>query len=146
LQDSLSQSLPIYFHAFDLLNRNGDLLVNLPFSSRRELLEDPLAVPEDPLRLSPVLRAQSGQVLEAVRKLGLEGIVGKRLGSITNPVSDQALGSSSARTWSRSSHRRLHSRCAWVRRAACWAFDVERGSMCGMPGKHFYVSPFIKPV
>jgi ATP-dependent DNA ligase len=38
--------------------------------------------PEDPLRLSPLLRAPSGQVLEAVRKLGLEGVVGKRIGSI----------------------------------------------------------------
>ena len=30
LQDSLSQSLAIYFYAFDLLNRNGEWLVNLP--------------------------------------------------------------------------------------------------------------------
>ena len=41
--------------------------------------------PEDPLRLSPLLRAPSGQVLEAVRKLGLEGVVGKRIGSIYEP-------------------------------------------------------------
>ena len=39
LQTSISQSLPIYFYAFDLLNRNGELLVNLPFLRRRELLE-----------------------------------------------------------------------------------------------------------
>ena len=32
LQGSFSHSLQIYFYAF-LLNRNGDLLVNLPFSS-----------------------------------------------------------------------------------------------------------------
>jgi hypothetical protein len=44
-----------------------------------------LPEPEDPLRLSPLLRAPSGQVLEAVRKLGLEGIVGKRIGSIYEP-------------------------------------------------------------
>jgi bifunctional non-homologous end joining protein LigD len=31
------------------------------------------------------LRAPSGQVLEAVRKLGLEGVVGKRIGSIYGP-------------------------------------------------------------
>jgi ATP-dependent DNA ligase len=37
------------------------------------------------LRLSPLLRAPSGQVLEAVRKLGLEGDVGKRIGSIYEP-------------------------------------------------------------
>ena len=39
LQDSLSQLIPIYFYAFDLLNRNGKLLVNLPLSRRRESLE-----------------------------------------------------------------------------------------------------------
>jgi bifunctional non-homologous end joining protein LigD len=44
LQSSPSQTLPIYFYAFDLLNRNGELLVNLPFSRRRELLENLLAV------------------------------------------------------------------------------------------------------
>ena len=44
-----------------------------------------LPAPEDPLRLSPLLRAPSGEVLEAVRKLGLEGVVGKRIDSIYEP-------------------------------------------------------------
>jgi hypothetical protein len=44
-----------------------------------------LAAPEDPLRLSPLLQASAGEVLEAVRKLGLEGVVGKRLDSIYEP-------------------------------------------------------------
>jgi ATP-dependent DNA ligase len=39
LQVTTSQSIPIYFYAFDLLNKNGELLVNLPLSRRRELLE-----------------------------------------------------------------------------------------------------------
>jgi DNA ligase D-like protein (predicted ligase) len=85
LQNSLSQELPIYFYVFDLLNRYGEILVNLPFSRRRELLENLLGVPEEPLRLSPLLRAPLGQVLEAVRKLGLEGVVGKRTGSLYEP-------------------------------------------------------------
>ena len=79
---SLSQSLPIYFYAFDLLNQNGELIVNLPFSRRRQLLESVLGAPRDPLRLSPLLQAPSGEVLEAVRKLGLEGVVGKRIDSV----------------------------------------------------------------
>jgi ATP-dependent DNA ligase len=65
LQRTLSHELPIYFYAFDLLNRDGELLLNLPFSRRRELLESLLAASEDPLHLSPLLRAPSGQVLEA---------------------------------------------------------------------------------
>ena len=36
-------------------------------------------------RLSPLLQAPSDQVLEVVRKLGLEGVVGKRIGSIYEP-------------------------------------------------------------
>jgi ATP-dependent DNA ligase len=33
LQNSLSRDVSVYFYAFDLLNQNGDLLVNLPFSA-----------------------------------------------------------------------------------------------------------------
>ena len=43
------------------------------------------SAPQDPLRPSPLFRALSGQVLEAVRKLGLEGVIGKRLGSAYKP-------------------------------------------------------------
>jgi bifunctional non-homologous end joining protein LigD len=81
IQHSSSQPLPICCYALDLLNRNGELLVKLPVSRRRELLEDLLAARKDPLRLSPLLQASSGEVLEAVRKLGLEGVVGKRTDS-----------------------------------------------------------------
>jgi ATP-dependent DNA ligase len=82
IQDTLSQSLPIYFYGFDLLNQNDQLLVNLPFARRRELLESLLANPKDPLRLSPLLQAPPGLILEAVSKLGLEGVVGKRTDSV----------------------------------------------------------------
>jgi bifunctional non-homologous end joining protein LigD len=85
MQDSLSQSLPIYCYVFDVLHKNGELLIKLPLSRRRELLEDLLAAPKDPLRLSPLLQAPSGEVLEAVRKLGLEGVIGKRIDSIYEP-------------------------------------------------------------
>jgi ATP-dependent DNA ligase len=81
----LSQSFPIYFYAFDILNQNGGLLVNLPLSHRHELLESLLSAPKYPVRLSPLLQGPSRQILEAVRKLGLEGVVGKRIGSIYEP-------------------------------------------------------------
>jgi ATP-dependent DNA ligase len=57
-------------------------LLNLPIEGRRKLLENLLTAPEDPLRLSPLLQASAGQILEAVRKPGLEGVVGKRIDSI----------------------------------------------------------------
>ena len=85
LQNNLPRALPVYFYAFDLLNRNGELLVDLSIERRRELLGSMLAAPKDPLRLSPLLLAPSGQVLEAVRKLGLEGVVGKRIESTYEP-------------------------------------------------------------
>jgi DNA ligase D-like protein (predicted ligase) len=82
IQATPSQSLPIHFYAFDLLNRNGQPLVNLPLARRRELLESLLTDPKDPVRLSPLLQAPAGQILDAVRKLGLEGVVGKRIDSV----------------------------------------------------------------
>ena len=85
LQNTPSRTLPVYFYAFDLLNRDGESLLHLPIERRRDLLDKLLAAPEDPLRLSPLLRSPSGQVLEAVRKLGLEGVVGKRTDSIYGP-------------------------------------------------------------
>jgi bifunctional non-homologous end joining protein LigD len=54
-------------------------------SERRKTLEALLARRPDALRLSPLLEAPTGQVLEAVRKLGLEGVIGKRLDSRYEP-------------------------------------------------------------
>ena len=60
LQNNQSRALPVYFYAFDLLNRDGEPLVSLAIERRRELLGRLLAAAEDPLRLSPLLRAPSG--------------------------------------------------------------------------------------
>ena len=84
-QNNLSRSLPVYFYCFDLLNREGRNLVNLPIERRRALVHSMFSASKGPLRLSPLLRAPSGQVLEAGRKLGLEGVVGKRVDSIYQP-------------------------------------------------------------
>jgi bifunctional non-homologous end joining protein LigD len=85
LQSSQSRELPVYFYAFDLLNHDGELLLSSPIERRRELLRGLLSEPEDSLRLSPQLQAPSGHVLEAVRKLDLEGVVGKRIDSTYEP-------------------------------------------------------------
>jgi hypothetical protein len=104
LQNNLSRSLPVYIYCFDLLNLDGETFMTLPIERRRALLHGMLSSSKDRLRLSPLLRAPSGQVLEAVRKLGLEGVVGKTdRFDLRTPASDQARGSSSARTWSKSS-------------------------------------------
>ena len=61
LQNNLSRTLPVYFYAFDILNRDGEFLLSLPIERRRDLLGRMLPEPEDPLRLSPLLRAPSGR-------------------------------------------------------------------------------------
>ncbi|HEY0367973.1 MAG TPA: non-homologous end-joining DNA ligase, partial [Chthoniobacterales bacterium] len=85
LQNNLTRPLDVYFYAFDLLNRDGAELLLEPIERRRELLDDLLGSVADPLRRSPLLDAPASQVLDAVRKLGLEGVVGKRGGSIYEP-------------------------------------------------------------
>ena len=59
--------------------------MTLPIERRRAFLHSMFSASKDPLRLSPLLQAPSGQVLEAVRRLGLEGVVGKRIDSIYEP-------------------------------------------------------------
>jgi bifunctional non-homologous end joining protein LigD len=68
--------------AFDLLHLGDESLLAAPIERRREMLSALLPDPADPLRLSPILTAPQGQILEAVRTLGLEGVVGKRAGSL----------------------------------------------------------------
>ncbi|MEA3207474.1 MAG: bifunctional non-ous end joining protein LigD [Chthoniobacter sp.] len=81
LQNSGSAVPALFFYAFDLLSRDGEELIALPIERRRELLGELLADPTDPMRLSPLLQAPAGHILEAVQRLGLEGVVGKRVGS-----------------------------------------------------------------
>ena len=82
LQNSRTPQAAIYFYAFDLLNFDGEDIRASPIEHRRRLLHQLLDEPADPLRLSPLLEAPGPRVLEAVRALGLEGVVGKREGSI----------------------------------------------------------------
>ena len=44
-----------------------------------------LASTGDPLRISAQLQAPSGHIIDAVRQLGLEGVVGKRIDSMYEP-------------------------------------------------------------
>ena len=63
----------------------GALLADRPLSQRRAALESLPAKAPKTLRISPLLQAPAGQVLEAVRHLGLEGVVGKQIDSIYEP-------------------------------------------------------------
>ena len=82
LQNNLGRSFEVFFYAFDLLHRDGEDLQARPIVRRRAELQRLLDRSKDPIRLSPRLDAPPGQVLEAVHRLGLEGVVGKRVDSI----------------------------------------------------------------
>jgi DNA ligase D, 3''-phosphoesterase domain/DNA polymerase LigD, polymerase domain/DNA polymerase LigD, ligase domain len=85
LQNSGCQQAPTSFYAFDLFHRDGEDLHRTPIERRRELLNELLPAPADPVRLSTLLQAPVGHILEAMRKQGLEGVVGKRRGSKYEP-------------------------------------------------------------
>lgn len=66
----------ILFYAFDLLYLDGTALMSVPLSERRRQLQQVVA-PSD-LRYSEELPELSADVIDAVRGLGLEGIIAKR--------------------------------------------------------------------
>jgi bifunctional non-homologous end joining protein LigD len=85
LQNSRSRAISAYFYAFDLLHRDGESFLKEKLEQRRKRLTELLPDAAGTVRISPLLHAPAGQVLEAVQKLGLEGVVGKRHDSLYEP-------------------------------------------------------------
>jgi bifunctional non-homologous end joining protein LigD len=79
---ALLRQTPASFWAFDLLGADGESLVQLPYSERRDRLEA-LALPQPPtIDVPPSFRDVAGEdLLEVARAQGLEGVVAKRLSS-----------------------------------------------------------------
>ena len=72
---------PIVFYAFDLLQLNGKNLQNLPIEERKAKLEELLKKPPGVIRYSVSFTKDIPELLDRARKLGLEGLIGKRGGS-----------------------------------------------------------------
>ncbi|PTY06676.1 ATP-dependent DNA ligase [Opitutaceae bacterium EW11] len=72
----------ILYYVFDLLHLDGRSFVDQPIEIRREALEGFLKRTPDSVRISPVFDRPPGVLLEEVKRRGLEGIVGKRRGSL----------------------------------------------------------------
>ncbi len=87
LQGSESETTcpPLFYYLFDLLQLNGRSFLQEPIEVRREALQKLLKSAPEALRLSPTFDEKPGVLLEAVRQQGLEGIVGKRRGSLYEP-------------------------------------------------------------
>ena len=72
---------PIVFYTFDLLQLNGKNLQNLPIEERKAKLEELLKKPPGVIRYSASFTKDIPELLDRTRKLGLEGLIGKRAGS-----------------------------------------------------------------
>jgi bifunctional non-homologous end joining protein LigD len=76
---------PIYFYAFDLLQLDGKSLIGLPLEARKSILEKLCAGAGDPIRYSGAIGSDPKRLLEAVKRRGLEGIIGKQRNSVYEP-------------------------------------------------------------
>jgi bifunctional non-homologous end joining protein LigD len=76
---------PVYFYAFDLLQLDGKSLLSLPVEARKDVLEKLCAGGGDPIRYSGAIGGDAQQLLEEVKRRGLEGIIGKQRNSVYEP-------------------------------------------------------------
>ena len=77
---SAHRDYAIVFYAFDLLHLDGEDLTNSPLQVRRKRL--PAIVKRSGILLSEPLPGTSKQVIEAVSRIGLEGLVARRRDSL----------------------------------------------------------------
>jgi bifunctional non-homologous end joining protein LigD len=72
---------PVFYYAFDLLRLNGTDLGDLPLEERKAKLEMLLQEAPESIRYSASFGTDPEKLLEQARRLGLEGLIGKRVGS-----------------------------------------------------------------
>lgn len=89
---------PVHFYAFDLLDRDGDAVMPLPYDERRERLLETVR-PHGPIEVPPAFDGDVDAALRTSRTLGLEGIIAKRRDSAYLP-------GARARTWLKVKHSR----------------------------------------
>lgn len=82
--EGLARTIPVLFMAFDLLYLDGTDLTPLPFTERRQRLEE-IVVVSDNLQLSPVIEGSGTALFSAAEEQGLEGIIAKRRSSPYEP-------------------------------------------------------------
>jgi len=82
--DYLSRAMPASYIVFDILESDGHLVMNTPLAERKAMLKD--AVEEDDLVIMADFFPDRGEeYFSAALKMGIEGIVGKRLASLYQP-------------------------------------------------------------
>ncbi|MEO7300732.1 MAG: non-homologous end-joining DNA ligase [Verrucomicrobiota bacterium] len=76
---------PLCFYAFDVLNLDGKNLTGHPLARRKQILQNLLPLQPDVIRFSANIQGDPQQLLQEVRKRGLEGIIAKRADSEYEP-------------------------------------------------------------
>jgi bifunctional non-homologous end joining protein LigD len=76
---------PLFFYAFDLLRLHGEDLTRQPLLRRKSQLEQILKNAPEIIRYSASLGNDAKPLLPKIRKLGLEGLIGKRTDSDYEP-------------------------------------------------------------
>jgi bifunctional non-homologous end joining protein LigD len=73
---------PIFYYAFDLLQLNGGDLRRNPLVERKAQLQQLLKNAPAPVRFSASFGDSAGKLLKQAKRLGLEGLIGKRADSL----------------------------------------------------------------
>jgi len=76
----LAESVPAVYLVFDLLHLDGRSLLDLPYTGRRELLDD-LELAGASWQTPPVFEGDGAHAVQASKQQGLEGVMAKRLES-----------------------------------------------------------------
>jgi bifunctional non-homologous end joining protein LigD len=92
---SVHQAYAIVYYAFDVLHLNGRDLTRLPLSERRAHL--PAIVKGSGILISQELPGTAAQVVAAVQRLGLEGVIAKRKDSRYDAGQRSGMGETEAR-------------------------------------------------
>ncbi len=75
----------LVYYAFDILWHDGEDLMGLPLKERQQILSNVLPKNDDRIRLSEVFTGSGTDFFLAAQKMGLEGIMSKRLDSVYLP-------------------------------------------------------------
>ncbi|MGI8819643.1 MAG: non-homologous end-joining DNA ligase [Chthoniobacterales bacterium] len=80
-----AKKAPTYYYVFDLLQAAGRTLTGQPLEFRKKMLERLCESTEEPIRYSGEIGSDPGPLLAEVKRLGLEGLIGKQRQSIYEP-------------------------------------------------------------
>lgn len=76
---------PIYYYVFDLLQAAGKSLIGLPLERRKDLLASLCENGAESIRFSGEIGGDPHALLREVKRLRLEGVIGKQRGSVYEP-------------------------------------------------------------